>query len=71
MNDEERDAILLKLERQMVEITTVLKGYNGNEGLCDKVDQYGKAIGRLWIAVSVMSVSIGGGAYGVVQALLR
>ncbi len=77
MTDEERDAILLELKDDsqeanevLIQITTVLKGYNGNQGLCDKVDANCKSINKLWIAMAVMGASIGGSAYGIVKALI-
>ena len=77
MTDEERDTILLELKsdtqkskESLIQITTVLKGYNGIQGLCGEVDANSKAINRLWIAVTVMGVSISGSAYGIAKALL-
>ena len=77
MNDLERDAILLELKRDsneqkesLVEIKTVLKGYNGNEGLCKKVNNNSKAINKLWIMVAILGTSLGGSAYGIIRALM-
>lgn len=77
MNDLERDSLLLTLKEDsrqtiesLIQIKTVLKGYNG-EGLVEKVNNNGKAINKLWIIVAILSVSIGGGVYGILQNLLR
>lgn len=77
MNDLERDSLLLTLKKDsrqtiesLIQIKTVLKGYNG-EGLVEKVNNNGKAINKLWIIVAILSVSIGGGVYGILQNLLR
>jgi len=77
MNDIERDEILLALKEasekhssNLVEITTVLKGYNGNRGLCKQVDDNSRAINRMWIALGIIGASVGGSAYGIVKALM-
>ena len=77
MNDTERDNVLLELQKNsqksnitLSEVVQVLKGYNGDEGLCEKVENHTRAINKLWIAITVMSVSIGGGTYGIIRAIM-
>ena len=62
---------LLAIQEDVAIIRTLLKGYNGSEGLCDKVEAHTKAINRLWLTVTAIAVSLGGGIYGVVQAFIR
>lgn len=64
-------ADLEQMAKDITEIKVTLKGYNGSEGLCDTVASNSKAIARLWLAVTVIAVSLGGGIYGVVQAFIR
>ena len=64
-------ADLDKMANDILEIKVTLKGYNGSEGLCDKVEAHTKAINRLWLAITVIAVSLGGGIYGIVQAFIR
>jgi len=64
-------ADLDQMAKDIIEIKVTLKGYNGSEGLCDKVEANTKAINRLWLAITVIAVSLGGGIYGVVQAFIR
>ena len=55
---------------RIVEIHSVLLGANGQGGLCRQVEKNTKAIFRLWIFVIVLSISVGGGAFGIVQAVM-
>jgi hypothetical protein len=55
---------------KLTEIHAVLLGVNGNPGLCESVARNTKSINKLWIAVVVIAVSVGGGTYGLIQALL-
>lgn len=64
-------ADLDQMAKDITEIKVTLKGYNGSEGLCDKVESHTKAITKLWLAVTVIAVSLGGGIYGLVQAFIR
>lgn len=59
------------IQKSVTEISQALKGYNGSEGLCDKVEAHGRAINKLWLAVTVIAVSLGGGLWGIVQAFIR
>ena len=77
MDDIKRDTILLELKEgqnksnnSLIEIATVLKGYNGNPGLCKIVDDNCKSINRIWIALAILGASISGGAYGIVKLLI-
>ena len=64
-------ADLDKMANDILEIKVTLKGYNGSEGLCDKVEAHTKAINRLWLAITVIAVSLVGGIYGAVKAFIR
>ena len=64
-------ADLEQMAKDITEIKTTLKGYNGSQGLCDKVEANTKAINRLWLVITAMAVSLGGGIYGLVQAFIR
>lgn len=70
MADKTDRQLLEALREDMTEVKVALKGYNGQEGLCDKVEQQGKAITRLWISVAVLASSVGGGAFAIVKAFL-
>jgi len=55
----------------LLEIHTTLVGVNGQGGLCRQVERNTKSINKLWIIVAVIAASIGGGGYGIIQALLQ
>ena len=55
----------------ITEMHAVMLGTNGHLGLCKQVEYNTRAISRLWIVISVLGASIGGGVYGVLQALLQ
>jgi len=63
-------ADLDQMAKDINEIKVTLKGYNGADGLCDKVEAHTQAINRLWLAITVIAVSLGGGLYGIVQAFM-
>ena len=79
MTDEERDALLLKLDEKMdktidntTKIHSVLFDTNGNKGLCSKVDEQGKTvdeqgktINKILIALAFIAGSTGIG-FGIV-----
>ncbi len=54
----------------LTEIHTVVLGTNGHPGLCKQVERNTKSINKLWIAISLIASSIGGGVYGVIQLLI-
>ena len=54
---------------RIIEIHAVLLGTNGSPGLCRQVERNTKAIAKLWIAITALGVSIGGGAYGVITVI--
>ena len=56
---------------KITEIHAVLLGTNGNLGLAHQIQRNSKAIGKLWIAVTILATSIGGGIYGVIELVLR
>ena len=64
-------ADLDQMAKDIVEIKVTLKGYNGTEGLCDKVEANTKSINRLWLTITAIAVSLGGGIYGLAQAFIR
>jgi ABC-type uncharacterized transport system permease subunit len=55
----------------LVEMHAVLMGTNGNPGMCDQVRKNTGQINRLWIAIIVIVMSIGGGTWGIVEAILK
>ena len=55
---------------RLVEIHAVLLGANGQGGVARKVERNSKAIFRIWVAIVVLSVSAGGGAFGIIKAFL-
>ncbi|MFA5276682.1 MAG: hypothetical protein WC417_07315 [Candidatus Omnitrophota bacterium] len=55
---------------RLVEIHATLLGSNGQGGLCRQVEKNAQAIFRLWLAVIILAMSIGGGVFGVVKAVL-
>ena len=52
---------------KLTDIHIVIMGVNGNPGLLKLVDSNAKAIQKLWIAVSIIVTSIGGGVYGIIE----
>ena len=67
----EMKADVKQLVADMSEVTTALKGYNGQVGLCRQVEKNTKAITKLVIVIVIIAVSIGGGTYGLIDLLLR
>ena len=61
---------LTKIQSDVQAIRQVLKGYNGDKGLCEQVENNSKAINKIWLVLAVMGVSIGGGAWAVVKTLI-
>jgi len=54
----------------LLEVHGTLLGTNGQGGLCRQVDKNTKAISKLIIAVIVIGLTVGGGAWGIVSKLL-
>jgi hypothetical protein len=54
----------------LTEMHTVLLGTNGHPGICDQVEKNTKSINKIWICLAMIGSSIGGGAYGLVKALM-
>ena len=54
----------------ITEIHTVLLGTNGHPGIARQVERNTKAITKLWIAITIIATSIGGGVYGLVKILI-
>lgn len=67
---QEINKILQTIHADVSAIKQELKGYDGNEGLCEQVKQHGKAINKIWIAIAILMASIGGNTYGLIQVLL-
>jgi len=51
-------------------IKIALKGYDGQEGLCKKVDRNSRSINKIYISLAVLAATTGGGAYGIIHAIL-
>ena len=54
---------------RLTQIHAVLIGVNGNPGLVKLVDRNTRAIQKLWIAVIIITTSIGGGVYGIIELI--
>ena len=54
---------------KLTQIHAVLLGVNGNPGLRKLVDRNTRMINRLWVAIIVIAISVGGGAYGIIELL--
>jgi len=55
---------------RLVEIHATLLGTDGQGGIARQVERNTKAIFRLWIMLVVLSVSVGGGTFGIIRAVL-
>ncbi len=55
---------------RIIEMHAALLGTNGQGGLLRQVERNTKAIFRLWLAVVVIIISIGGGTFGIVKAVI-
>ena len=55
---------------RLVEIHTVLLGTDGHSGIAKQVERNTRNINKLWIATAVIASSVGGGIWGILQALL-
>ena len=58
----------------LIEIHPVLMGVNEQDGLCrqvakvcHEVDNHKKSIFRLWLAITALVVSLGGGWFGIIK----
>ena len=54
----------------LIEIHTVLLGADGQGGIARQVTKNSKAIFRLWIVLTILAVSAGGGAFGIIKAVI-
>ncbi len=54
----------------IIEIKTTLKGYNGDVGLCDRVEANTKALNKVWIIIGIIAASSGATGFEVVRRLL-
>ena len=73
MTDKEWQELDKALKTILADVSAIkqeLKGYDGNEGLCKQVANNTKAINKIWVAIAILIVTIGGNAYGLVQVLL-
>ncbi len=75
MTDEERDKILLELQKntnktneEVVKIKTALVGYDGTDGICGDIEKHTAQIGKIIIALAFMAGSTGIG-FGLVSWL--
>ena len=53
----------------LTEMHAVLLGTDGSEGLCKVVEKQGKAIIKLWIVITIITTSLGGGIYGIFEVI--
>ena len=53
----------------LTEMHTVLLGTDGHPGIAKQVDRNTKAITKLWIAITIIASSVGGGVYGIIEIL--
>ena len=53
----------------ITEIHTVLLGTNGHPGIAKQVERNTKAIIKIWLAITIIASSIGGGIYGIIEIL--
>ena len=51
----------------LIEIHTVLLGTDGHTGIARQVERNTKAITRLWVAITIIASSVGGGVYGIIE----
>ena len=70
MTDKTTKKLVEEVKDDVIEIKQALKGYNGQVGLCKQVENNSKQIFKLWIAIVALAVSVGGGIWGIVQAIL-
>ena len=54
----------------LTEMHTVLLGTNGHPGVAKQVERNSKAINKIWICLTIIGSSIGGGTYGVIRLLV-
>jgi hypothetical protein len=55
----------------LIEMHAALMGTNGQGGLGRQVEKNTRSLFRLWIAVTVLAVSAGGGAYGLIELISK
>jgi len=67
----ELETKLDKIHDDVLEVKQALKGYNGQIGLCKQVERNSKQITRIWITITALAVSIGGGIWGVIEIALK
>ena len=68
---EETDRQLLEeCAKSAREVSQLMKGYNGQDGLIKQVQNNSKAIIKIWITLAVLIASTGGGAFAILQALI-
>lgn len=54
----------------IIEMYTEMVGLDGRGGLCHMVAKHEKAIFKMWIFLIVLALSVGGGTWGIVRAIL-
>lgn len=54
----------------LIEIHGRLMGTDGQGGLCRQVNNNTKQINRIWIAITLISATVGGSAWGIISKLL-
>ena len=54
---------------KITEIHAVLLGADGHPGIAKQVERNTRAITKIWIAVTIIASSVGGGIYGIIELL--
>ena len=71
MPDKTTHQIVLEVQKDVGEVKQALKGYNGQIGLCKQIENNTKQIAKLWIVIVAITVSLGGGIWGIVQLIMQ
>ncbi len=71
MTDKTDRELLIETHYEVTSIKQLLKGYNGDIGLCKQVENNSRAITKLWICMAVIVASAGGGSYAIIQTLFK
>jgi hypothetical protein len=59
-----------RLEKHDNSITKMDTTLYSKDGICDRVGNNTKTLVKMMIAVAVLSAGVGGGTYGLIQALI-
>jgi len=61
---------LEQVKQDLDEIKTVLKGYNGNVGLCKQVENHTKSLNKIWIVLAIIAASTSGTGFTIWKVLI-